>query len=456
MKPIISMPRGSGVQAGVRAEAVSRQASELAGLAEVVAQFIPRDLFELGDGQRERIYTPWVTLIAFLAQVLSRGSACREAVRRVQVWRAAQQRPLPEDSTSAYCQARGRLPLESLQGLHEQLGGWMQSQVQARWGCTTRSVKVLDGSGISLPDTAANRKRWPYAGGQQRGCGFPTAKMVGLFCLSTGWLTRFALDQWKVHDLGLARQLIGWIEPGEIVVADRGFCGWGLIALLQRKGVDVVMRAHGARALSGHRMQWTKPARGSAWPAALWQELPEQLSVRIVRVRLVAPGLRTRQLDVITTLLDERAYPDQAIADLYHRRWLVELHLRQIKTALGLDILRCQSPALVEKEVWLQVIAYNLVRALMLQAALTHKVELERLSFKGTVDTLRHWTPLFAPTLFIYEHVRQELLRIIAADQVPARPHRSEPRVKKRRPKNYQFLTKPRHSMVVSPSRARK
>ena len=159
---------------------------------------------------------------------------------------------------------------------------------------------------------------------------------------------------------------------------------------------------------------------------------------------------------LVTTLLDEQAYPDEQIIALYRRRWAVELFFRDIKTTLGLDVLRCQTPDLIEKEVWLQVIAYNLIRALMLEAAWTHGVELTRLSFKGTVDTLRQWTPLLAPTLFDHHHVRAELLRIIAADQVLERPERSEPRARKRRPKSYQLLTRPRHQMVVSPSRAQK
>ncbi|MGH8018441.1 MAG: hypothetical protein ACREIA_09150 [Opitutaceae bacterium] len=108
---------------------------------------------------------------------------------------------------------------------------------------------------------------------------------------------------------------------------------------------------------------------------------------------------------------------------------------------------------MVEKEIWLQALAYNLVRALMLEAAWTHGVELDRLSFKGTVDTLRQWTPLFAPSMFAFKRARQELLRIIAADAVPLRPNRSEPRVRKRRPKPYQKLTRPRLEMIVSPSR---
>lgn len=436
---------------------LSARTRNLDGLAALVARFIPASLFAPQEGQRDRVFTPWVTFIAFLGQVLSRGSACREAVRRVQAWCVAGKRQPPDQRTSAYCQARGRLPLENLRAAHEKIGGWIECHTQEAWRWCGRSVKVLDGCGISMSDTDANRARWPYAGGQKPGCGFPTAQLVGLFCLATGRLVRFALDSWKSHEIPLARQLIGWIESKTVVLADRGFCGWGFIALLQRKGADVVMRAHQARKLKGNRMTWVKPQRDPAtWTKPLWDELPAMLTMRIVRFRVAVPGFRTKDVVLVTTLLDAKTYPDEAIIALYRRRWAVELCFRDIKTTLGLDVLRCQSPELIEKEVWLQVIAYNLVRALMLEAAWTHSVALERLSFKGTVDTLRQWTPLMAPTMFAFKHARRRLLLIIATDQVPNRPNRSEPRARKRRPKPYQWLTKPRRQMTVSPSRAKK
>ncbi len=445
-----------GCRAQAAAGRVGGQAETLDGLATLVARFIPAGRFAPTGKQRERVFTPWVTFIAFLGQVLTRGSACREAVRRVQAWRVLGQRRPPDESTSAYCQARARLSLDTLRAAHEELGGWIERRTKEAWRWCGRPVKVLDGCGVSMPDTAENRARWPYASGQKPGGGFPTAQLVGLFCLATGRLVRFALASWKAHEIPLARQLLGWIEKGEVVLTDRGFCGWGLIALLQNKGADVVMRVHQARRLKGRRMIWKKPQRQATWTKAQWQELPAALTVRLVRFRVSVPGFRTEQVVLVTTLLDDQAYPDEAIAALYRRRWAVELCFRDIKTTLGLDVLRCQSPELIEKEVWLQVIAYNLVRALMLEAAWTHGVELARLSFKGTVDTLRQWTPLFAPQMFAFRRARQELLRIIAADQVPDRPDRVEPRVRKRRPKSYQLLTKPRHQMVVAPSRAKK
>lgn len=438
------------------AHKLARGAEALDGLAVLVGKFVSADLFSVSGTERERVFTPWVTFVTFLGQVLSRGSACREAVRRVQAWRAQTKQMVPDDSTSAYCQARQRLSVSALQAAHEATGEWIAQRDRAAWQWQGRSVKVLDGCGVSMPDTPENRARWPYAGGQQEGCGFPTAKLVGMFCLASGRLVRFAMDSWKAHEVRLARLLISWVGREEVVIADRGFCGWGLIALLREKGADVVMRVHQARHLHGASMRWQKPQRPKTWTEEQWAALPQALSVRIVRFKVTVPGFRTEEIELVTTLLDEERYPDESIAALYRRRWEVELCFRDIKTTLGLDVLRCKSPELVEKEVWLQAIAYNLVRALMLEAAWTHHCELSRLSFKGTVDTLRQWSPLFAPGLFEFRRAREELLRIIAADQVLARPDRSEPRARKRRAKNYQLLTKPRAKMKISASRSQK
>ena len=371
------------------------------------------------------------------------------------VWLASARRRTP---VPARIVRRARLSLQPLLVVHEKIGRWIERHSREAWLWCGRSVQVLDGSGLSMPDTDANRARWPYAGGQKPGCGFPSAQMVALFCLGTGRLVRFALDSWKAHEIPQARRLVNWIDQTSVVLTDRGFCGWGFIALLQQKGADVVMRAHQARTLKGNRMKWKKPQRNKkAWDEALWSKLPDELSVRIVRFQISVPGLRTQKIVLITTLLDTKRYPDEMLQALYRRRWAIELYFRDIKTTLGLDVLRpANHPNSLKKKSTCRWVAYNLVRALMVEAAWTHDVALERLSFKGTVDTLRQWTPLLAPKMFAYKPARQELLRIIATDQVPNRPNRSEPRARKRRPKPYPFLTKPRRKMIISSSRRKK
>jgi hypothetical protein len=428
-----------------KAQRLVRQASTLNGLANLVGRFIPAELFARKENERSRAYPPWVTFIAFLGQVLSRGSACREAVRRVQAWAMARGEPVPDDSSSAYCQARERLSVETLEAAHEELGQWFEKHRGREGKWCGRSVKVIDGTGVSMPDTAENRGKWTYAPNQKAGCGFPTARLVGMFCLATGRLVRFALATLHDHEIPLARQLIAWIEKGEVALIDRGFCGWGYIALLHRKGVDVVARLHAGRSEKTGIVEWKKPPRPqNGWNKTLWDELPESLTVRLIRFRITLPGFRTQTVVLATTLLDEVAYPDEVIIALFRRRWSAELCFRDIKTTLGMDVLRCCSPEMVEKEIWMQVFGYNLIRALMLEASWTYSVPIDRLSFKGTVDSLRQWSPLFAPVMFAFKHARQELIRIIAADQVPDRPNRYEPRARKRRPKPYPLLTVPR------------
>jgi hypothetical protein len=427
---------------------LGQAATTLDGLAEVAARFLPAELFDPEGGQRERLFPPWVTFIAFLSQVLTRGASCREALRAAQAWALASGRPVPDENTSAYCQARARLSLETLAAAHEQLGEWFAANGPDNW--CGRAVKVIDGTGVSMPDTADNRARWSYAPNQKPGCGFPTAKLVGLFSVMTGRLERFALGTQHDHELSLARQMIGSLQTGAVVLLDRGFCGWGFFALLQRKGVDVVARLHSQRPPTPGVGPWPKPPRGqNGWNKTLWDELPASLTVRVIRFRTAVPGFRSQEIVLATTLLDEEAYPDEAIVALYRRRWAVELCFRDIKTTLGLDVVRCQSPEMVEREIWMQAFGYNLVRALMLEAARAYAAPLESLSFKGTVDALRQWTPLLAPKLFVAPAAQHELLRTIAADGLPDRPNRHEPRARKRRPKPYPLLTEPR-------SRARK
>lgn len=186
----------------------------------------------------------------------------------------------------------------------------------------------------------------------------------------------------------LAQQLIAWIEAGEVALVGSGFCAWGHIALLHRKSVDVVARLNAKRPPKVGRVEWEKPRRGrNGWNKTLWDELPEKLTMRVIRFRTAVPGFRTQEIVLVTTILDEKAYPDEAIIGLYRRRWAAELCFHDIKTTLAMDVLRCQSLELVKKEIWMQTFGYNVVRALMLEASWTHSVPLDRLSFKSTVDS---------------------------------------------------------------------
>ncbi|MBW7895748.1 MAG: IS4 family transposase [Opitutaceae bacterium] len=448
--------RLSGRRSASAAEQLAGRALKLDGLAALVARFVPTSGFA-GVGQRDRVFTPWITFCAFLGQVLQRGASCRDAVRRVQAWHLAAGTAVKVDGeTGGYCQARGRLPLPVLRTAFDRLVQLCDTRARQADLWQGRTVKIVDGCGLSMPDTAANRKAFPYAGGQQNGCGFPTGQLVGLFSLATGHLVKFVVSSWKAHEAPLTRQLVGWVHQGEVLLADRAFSNWGLISLFQRKGVDVVMRLHQARKTGTGRVQWRKPQRQGPWEKNLWNELPQSLELRVVRFRVETPGFRTEHIAVVTTLLDETKYPNAAIAELFRLRWQVEINFRDIKTTLGLDVLRTQTPAMIDKEIQLQAIAYNLVRLLMLEAARQHDVPPTRLSFKGTVSTLRAFAHLFATSAHAATRRYEDLLAALACDPVPLRPDRSEPRAVKRRPKVYQLLTKPRRAMRVSKSRRQK
>lgn len=426
----------------------------LAGLAALFSGYLGGRLVPAatGAGSRRRALPRVAVFWAFLGQVFLRGASCRWALTRLQADAVAQGRRPPGGSTSAYCQARAVLPLPWLQALFAALARWFEP----RW--RGRLVRLVDGTGFSMPDTDQNRRRWPYAGGQKRGCGFPTGKLGGLFCLQTGRLLAFVESSWKAHDLRLARQLLRWLQAGEVLVADRAYCGWLFLAQLLAQKVDFVIRLHQARLVRSRRHRswqenWPRPQRPKGPSRRAWQKQPAALTLRLVRFQVQARGFRTHSVIVVTSLLDEKAFPDSAIAELYARRWQIELHYRQIKTNLSLDVLRGLSPAMIERELWMHALAYNLVRALLLEASLAHDVSVERLSFKGALDALQAWADRALGSRRHRRHARRTLLTRIAADQVPRRPGRSEPRARKRRPKDYQLLNRPRHRMRVAPSR---
>lgn len=359
-------------------------------------------------------------------------------------------------NTSGYCQARAKLSTREL----FQTSGRVADKIEATaaaWLWKGRRVKVADGSGLSMPDTRANQERWPQSSKAKPGCSFPVMRIVALFSLATGAMIGLAHDAMAVHERTLMRSLWHLLEWGDVLLADRGFGGFAEFFLLARRGVDCVMRKNGRRKNAGvikrigpndRIVRWLKSGACPKWlDRQAWDNMPESMAVREVKVRVENPGFRTDVIWVVTTLLDHRAFTASDIAQLYLRRWKVELFLRDIKITMKMDVLRCKTPAMVEKEMGMRVIAYNLVRALMVQAAGEHKAEIERLSFKGTVSTIRQWAPALAdPRLSSEERLALSALMLyyLAKYQLPDRPGRIEPRARKRRPKNYQLLNKPR------------
>lgn len=418
-----------------------------------------------GSGRR-RVFTPAQTFWLFLAQVISATRTCREALRKAQaLFTAAGGRDL-SPSTSAYCQARARLPLEYVEKALVGVTAWL-AEHDAPWWCGRR-VRVVDGSSLSMPDTPENQALYPQPSAQKPGCGFPIVRFVALFSLATGAWTALAKGALAQGERTLYRELWTHLRPGEVVLADRGFSSFAEFYLLLHRGVDCVTRLHGRRSAGvqmverlgkGDRLvEWKKTGQQPKWMSkSEWQGLPERLRVRHVEVTVAFAGFRTQSLTVATTLLDPRVYPAEEIAQLYRRRWQIELFLRDIKTTMGMDVLRCKSPDLVHKELLMYQIAYNLVRALHHEALARHGGELSRLSLAGSLAAIRQWAPVLAAqrSRRKREALFRSFLHVLARDTVPLRPNRAEPRARKRRPKTYQLLCQPRQIFREIPHRNR-
>jgi len=418
-----------------------------------------------GKRRRRRVFFLSRVFWCFLWQVLQPRTSCRAVVRQVQAHCETEQRRFDEN-TSAYCQARGRLPIVCLQqALTDSARSADRLSLQGVPGWT-RPIKVVDASSVRLPDTAANRKCYPYPSGQRPGCGFPVMQLCGLYSLASGAILKTVQAPWSAHEVRLFKDLEAELQAGDILMGDRPFGAYVLLALLPLRGVDVLTRLHQGRRFSRRNAKkiapsqwlvtWTKPPKRPDYlTEEEWATVPEQITVRIIHVRVLAKGFRTKELWLSTTLLDPIAYPAEQIAQLYLRRWDMELCFRDLKTAMGMEELRCRSPAMVHKELLAFLVAHNFIRCLIAEAASTHCVCRTRISFKGAVDAARSFYQAMrlARSARKANSLYRRLIEILARDQVPLRPGRREPRAVKRRPKPYCWLTKPRHIFREVPHR---
>lgn len=402
-----------------------------------------------GDS-RHRLYPPLVTLGLFVEQAINRDQACQDAVGRALSQRTALGLTPGSLNTGPYCKARQRLPLSLIEAVTQEIATAVQGRAPAPWRWHGREVKLIDGTTVSMPDTAANQAVFPQNHQQQPGLGFPLARIVGVIPLSDGCVSRWTMSACEgkgTHEQRHLWQLLDAFNSGDVAIADRAYCSYFLLAALRQRGVDCVIREHQRRkselarvlplGINDQLLTWDKPPQPAWMDPATYASMPDTLTVRQVR---------DRDWRLITTLTDPATVGAPEIALLYRQRWQIELDFRSIKCEMQMDILRCKTPQMVKKEIAAHLLGYNLIRAAMAQAARTTMSLPRQLSFAAarravaaTQEQLRH-NPRRA---FIAAHAA--LLQRIAYWRLPHRPNRIEPRAVKRRPRPHSLLTVPRH-----------
>jgi hypothetical protein len=409
----------------------------------------------------DRIFTPLVTLWVFLEQVLNPDHSCRAAVARLIAHRVAHGLPACSSRTGAYCQARERLPLAFFAAVARRVGRALDSRADAEWLWKGRRVHLFDGSSVMMPETPENRREYPLTYNQKPGGSFPVARIAAIISLSCGAILDLGICRYAgkgQSESGLLRGLWGLFRPGDVMLVDRLLCAWTEMVVLKQRGIDTVCRLTSHRRADfrrgtrlgryDHLVEWNKPPKPRTVDRALYDTLPASLTVRECRVAVAQPGFRTRSLVVVTTILDTERYTKGDLAGLYRARWNVELDLRSIKAVMQMDTLRCKTPELVRKEIWTHVLAYNLIRIVMAQAAGQRGTKPREISFKATLQVLEAFRPQIASQASLGEGHRevlyQELLRAISRHRVGDRPDRFEPRAAKRKPHHYDFLKKER------------
>jgi hypothetical protein len=406
----------------------------------------------------DAVYTPPVTMFAWLAQCLSGSKSCVAAVARVIVLRVAMGLAPCSAATGGYCRARAKLPERFVQRLTLEVGTAVEDQAPAAWRWKGRRTLLVDGFTASMPDTQQNQAEYPQSRSQRPGLGFPMIRAVVLLTFATACLIGCAMGPCKGKETGetaLFRQLTEQIRRGDVAVFDRYFCSYWQMAMLRQRGADGCARMHARRKYDfrrgrrlgpgDHVVEWCKPARPTWMDEETYAGIPDTLTIREIRFNVTTPGCRTEEIVVATTLLDAETYTKADIADLYHYRWHVELDIRAIKQTLKMDVLTCQTPEMVRKEIWMHLLAYNLVRAGIAQAAMQQRKTPRQLSFAGAQQTLNafRWLLMLSEGQGRMRFVRA-LAVAIGTHVVGDRPGRTEPRAVKRRPRKYPLLRQPR------------
>nr|WP_261360632.1 IS4 family transposase [Aeoliella straminimaris] len=427
---------------------------------------VSQALTAAGVAWKDRLYTPLVTLWIFLGQAMSADHSCRAAVARFVAHRVSRGQRACSSHTGAYCQARKRLPEEFFARIARGVGRALHQASEPQWLWRNRNVYLFDGTTLSMPDTPSNQEAYPQSNKQTPGVGFPLARVAGIFSLSCGAILDLAVAGYSGKGQGevtLFRQLWDLFRPGDIVLTDALMCNWRNLCSLEQRGVDTVTRLNKALRRADfrrgkrlgkddHLVRWGKPSMRDV-DRETWRSLPDFLTVRECRFWVKQPGFRSREVIIVTTMLDPREVSVAELADLYRMRWNNETDFSSLKVTLQMDVLRCKTPELVRKEIWTHVIAYNLIRTIMAQSCHRAGMLPREISFKATVQILE----AFQPFITVYrgynladrDLLYEQLIDAIAVHQVGNRPGRSEPRLRKRRFKKYDYMMKPRNEVKL-------
>lgn len=404
------------------------------------------------------VFTPALTLWAWLSQAADTAKSCSAAVLRISLLLVQLQRDPCSEDTAAYCRARAKIPAVVVRRLALQVGRRLEEAAAEDWLWQGKHVMLVDGTTMTLPDTEENQQAFPQPTSQKPGLGFPMIRMVLLLSLATAAVTGMAYGPYAGKETGetaLLRQLLDDVAAGTVLLADCYYCSYWMVAMARQRHLDVVFRLHHKRhydfasgcrrGANDHTVFWHRPQRPEWMDETTYATMPDKLEIREIRYRVCTPGFRVDEIIIATTLLDAEDYPSEELADLYHERWHVELDIRAIKRSLQMDELSCKTPFMVEKDIWVHLLGYNLIRKVAAQAAQEREVHPREVSFTATRDVVNAarmaWT-LAEPN----ERVAQgrALLKTIGKARVGNRPDRYEPRAKKRRVDRYPHLRQPR------------
>jgi len=408
----------------------------------------------------EDIFCTSIVLWAFLAQVLrgGKGAACAAAVADIATYLQQTGGRVPSGDTGDYCRARSKLNLTALRGLVGEVAEQLQDGADPSWHWHGLHAKLIDGFTFTMPDTPENQAAFPQQKSQRPGAGFPIARACAVLSLATAAIHDLNIGPYEGKETGesaLLRGILNCLKAGDVAVFDRYFCSFMMLAILRLSGVHFCTRLHQRRPSDfrqGQRLgrddrlvTWPRPKRPSWMPEELYERIPETMTLREVRFQVTIPGRRTETLTVVTSLIDPQTYPQEDIAELYGYRWNAELDIRDIKQTLGLDHVRCKTPKMVRRELWVTLLAYNLVRKLIATAAAVHGQQPRQVGFTLACQTvLSSWMLLATGACRDVRQLWHLALERIAANEVANRPGRIEPRMLKRRRHRYPLMHDPR------------